>query len=221
MRTFVAERGRAVARERITARPTVKRARHVLLWIHVLSSVCWMSQALAMAVLMLSPGDGGAVAAHVLDTTVLVVSANVSAMSGFLLSATTPWGFFLHWWVLVKFAITVSQLVVGIAVLSPALDSAARAREVASAGLLASTVLMATLIAFQAWLSIAKPWSRVPRRTRGKAPVPGTAVRVAAPVALLADVGVFVVVGQPIPLCSVLVLVAALIGRRSAGTSMS
>ncbi|QIK49996.1 hypothetical protein G8C36_10705 [Gordonia terrae] len=191
------------------------------MWIHVLSSVCWMSQALAMAVLMLSPGDGGAVAAHVLDTTVLVVSANVSAMSGFLLSATTPWGFFLHWWVLVKFAITVSQLVVGIAVLSPALDSAARAREVASAGLLASTVLMATLIAFQGWLSIAKPWSRVPRRSRGKAPVPGPAVRIAAPVAVLADVGVFVVVGQPIPLCSALVLVAALVGRRSAGTSMS
>ena len=221
MRTFVAERGRGVARERITARPTVKCARHLLLWIHVLSSVCWMSQTLAMAVLMLSPGDGGAVAAHVLDTTVLVVSANVSAMSGFLLSATTPWGFFLHWWVLVKFAITVSQLVVGIAVLSPALDSAARAREVASAGLLASTVLMATLIAFQGWLSIAKPWSRVPRRSRGKAPVPGPAVRVAAPVAVLADVGVFVVVGQPIPLCSALVLVAALVGRRSAGTSMS
>ncbi len=221
MRTFVAERGRGVARERITARPTVKCARHLLLWIHVLSSVCWMSQALAMAVLMLSPGDGGAVAAHVLDTTVLVVSANVSAMSGFLLSATTPWGFFLHWWVLVKFAITVIQLVVGIAVLSPALDSAARAREVASAGLLASTVLMATLIAFQGWLSIAKPWSRVPRRSRGKAPVPGPAVRIAAPVAVLADVGVFVVVGQPIPLCSALVLVAALVGRRSAGTSMS
>lgn len=221
MRTFVAERGRGMARERITARPTVKCARHLLLWIHVLSSVCWMSQTLAMAVLMLSPGDGGAVAAHVLDTTVLVVSANVSAMSGFLLSATTPWGFFLHWWVLVKFAITVSQLVVGIAVLSPALDSAARAREVASAGLLASTVLMATLIAFQGWLSIAKPWSRVPRRSRGKAPVPGPAVRVAAPVAVLADVGVFVVVGQPIPLCSALVLVAALVGRRSAGTSMS
>lgn len=221
MRTFVAERGRGMARERITARPTVKCARHLLLWIHVLSSVCWMSQTLAMAVLMLSPGDGGAVAAHVLDTTVLVVSANVSAMSGFLLSATTPWGFFLHWWVLVKFAITVSQLVVGIAVLSPALDSAARAREVASAGLLASTVLMATLIAFQGWLSIAKPWSRVPRRSRGKAPVPGPAVRVAAPVAVLANVGVFVVVGQPIPLCSALVLVAALVGRRSAGTSMS
>ncbi|WP_231632701.1 hypothetical protein [Gordonia sp. HS-NH1] len=123
-----------------------------------------------------------------------------------------------------KFVITVGQLVVGIAVLSPTLDEATRSGDDATPGLLTATVVMATLIAFQAWLSIAKPWPRVPRRTQGKAPVPGTVVRIAAPAALLGDVVVFVSVGQPIPLCSVVVLVAALIGRRRAhraGTSLS
>ncbi|MFE0751272.1 hypothetical protein [Gordonia sp. NPDC058843] len=215
---------RAHVRERAASRSPAKRSRQVLLWIHVLSSVSWMSQALALTVLMLHPEEGGVVAAHVLDTTVLVVSANVSAMSGFLLSATTAWGFFLHWWVLVKFVITVGQLVVGIAVLSPSLDAATRTGAEASVGLLVATVVMATLIGFQGWLSIAKPWSRVPHRPPGKAPVPGAVVRVAAPAALLGDVLVFVGVGQPIPLCSAVVLVTALVGRRfahRAGTSMS
>ncbi|WP_044506794.1 hypothetical protein [Gordonia sp. KTR9] len=217
------EATRGPARRFAEPKSSARRARQMLLWIHVLSSVSWMSQALALLVLMLNPGEGGVVAAHVLDTTVLVVSANLSAMSGFLLSSTTPWGFFVHWWVLVKFVITVGQLVVGIAVLSPTLDEATRSGD-ATPGLLTATVVMATLIAFQAWLSIAKPWPRVPRRTQGKAPVPGTVVRIAAPAALLGDVVVFVSVGQPIPLCSVVVLVAAIIGRRRAhraGTSLS
>ncbi|MEO9330052.1 hypothetical protein [Gordonia aurantiaca] len=214
------------SRPRRGSSTVARRGRQALLWIHILSSVSWMSQALALLVLLLRGGGDGAVAAHLLDTTVLVISANVSAMSGFLLSSTTPWGFFLHRWVLVKFVITVGQLGVGIGLLSPRLDAAAET--VASGGdptvspaLVVPTTVMAALIAFQGWVSVAKPWPRVPGRTRAKAPVPGPWIIAAAPVALAGDVIVFATLGQPIPIWSALVLVAALVGRRRAGTPVS
>ncbi|TSD95438.1 hypothetical protein FOV72_13995 [Gordonia rubripertincta] len=43
----------------------------------------------------------------------------------------------------------------------------------APVGLVLATVVMASLIAFQGWRSVAKPWSHVPGRMRVKAPVPG------------------------------------------------
>ncbi|MCD2146490.1 hypothetical protein [Gordonia paraffinivorans] len=228
-----AVRARVATRSRRGTPTPARQGRQLLLWIHILSSVSWMSQALALLVLLSRGGTEGAVAAHVLDTTVLVISANVSAMSGFLLSSTTPWGFFLHRWVLVKFLITVAQLVVGIAVLSPRLnevaDRAATDGQVTvPTGLLISTVIMASLIAFQGWVSVAKPWPRVPGRSRTKAPVPRPGIVAAAPVALVGDVLVFAILGQPIPVCSLTALIAALVGRRDgrreaerAGTSVS
>ncbi|MCK8614952.1 hypothetical protein [Gordonia sp. C13] len=83
---------------------------------------------------------------------------------------TTPSGFLIHRWVLVKFLIT-------------------------------------------GWLSVAKPWSRVPGRPRVKAPVPGPRV---VPFALIGDIALFAVTGRPIPVCSSVVLLWALVGRRAA-----
>ncbi|WP_461417203.1 hypothetical protein [Gordonia sp. GN26] len=218
-------RGRATAGRIRISPPSGKRSRQLLVWLHILSSVSWMSQALALLVLTVDADGGGLVAAHILDTTVLVISANVSAMSGFLLSATTPWGFFVHRWVLVKFLITIGQLVVGIAVLSPTLNDAASAdAPAAPVGLVVATAVMASLIAFQGWLSVAKPWSRVPGRSRVKAPVPGARVARLAPFALIGDIALFAVTGQPIPMCSFIVLLGALVGRRAterAGTLVS
>lgn len=192
-------------------RTATRRARQALLWLHVLSSVGWMSQALALFVLLSEHTAAASAAAHLLDTTVLVVCANTSAMTGFLLSATTVWGFFLHWWVLVKFAITVSQLFVGIVILSPSLNSAGAQPHPM---LIVSTVVMASLIALQALLSVTKPWGRVPGRP-AKAGSTADAVVIAAPIAVLADIGVFLLIGQPIPACSFLVLIAGLITRRT------
>jgi hypothetical protein len=86
--------------------------------------------------------------------------------------AATPWGFFRNWWVLAKFGITLVQLYPGIFVLSSALTEAADTAR-GSVGLVVGAGLMAGAIAFQAWLSVAKPWGTVGggRRTRaGTAP---------------------------------------------------
>lgn len=45
-----------------------------------------------------------------LDIAMLAPTANVAAFTGFFLALTTPWGLTRHWWVLVKAAITISQL---------------------------------------------------------------------------------------------------------------
>ncbi|WP_443178007.1 hypothetical protein [Nonomuraea sp. 3N208] len=97
-----------------------------------------------------------------LDTHVLLHLANASILTGIMLSAMTRWGFFRYWWVLTKFAITMSQLYAAIFLLSPRLTALAEGVHGSDPALLVATVLMASAIAFQAWLSVAKPWKRTP-----------------------------------------------------------
>ena len=153
------------------------KGRSLLVWLHVVTSVGWMSQAIALFAL-LSYGlnadrpatrHSAYTMAEVLDTHVLLYLANGSAFTGLMLAALTPWGYFRYWWVLVKFAITVSQLTLGIVLLSPALAAAAAGRETQIGRLTAASLLMVSAIAFQAWISVAKPWPRTPWSRRDRA----------------------------------------------------
>lgn len=153
---------------------STRHARNLLVWLHAVTSVAWMSQALALLALLvtgLSAGDAGVwlsayTMAEVLDEQVLLHMANASIFTGLMLSALTPWGYFQYWWVLTKFVITITQLYMGVFVLSPRLVALAQAAEQGRAGspifLIAGSLLMASAIAFQAWLSVAKPWKRTP-----------------------------------------------------------
>jgi hypothetical protein len=143
--------------------------RHLLVWFHVLTSIGWMTLALCLATLLIfgrSHGDPSAVLmARVLDNQLLQHLATASAFSGFTLSALTPWGYFRYWWVLAKAVISVSQLYVGIFLLSPALEHGTWPRP-------AGALLMLGALAFQAWLSIAKPWRQTPWSSRRRLPSP-------------------------------------------------
>src|SRR4051812_17582698 len=103
---------------------TAKRWRQLALWLHVVSGVGWMAQALALVSLLTfglaRPAQlPAAVAmANRLDMTLLAQAANVSTFTGFMLAAATAWGFFKHWWVLIKFAVSTVQLYLGIFVLA-------------------------------------------------------------------------------------------------------
>ncbi|SDD66297.1 hypothetical protein [Actinokineospora iranica] len=202
------------------------------MWLHVLTSVGWMGQALALFTLLAvcaSTADpavriSATSMAHTLDTALLAPLANASAFTGFLLAAATAWGFFRHWWVLAKFAITVAQLYAGIFILSDAMraaEAAARAGapDPAPLPLLVGTALMAGAIAFQAWLSVAKPWARTPWSAKGAPATAPTWVFVATVLTPLADIALSVVTGRPMPALSLIVLAAILIarpGRRAA-----
>ncbi|MFC3450116.1 hypothetical protein [Amycolatopsis speibonae] len=169
--------------------------RQLTVWLHVITSVGWMGEALALFTLLAisrTTTDGAIRAAatsmaHEIDSLLLAPLANASAFTGFMLAAATAWGFTRHWWVLAKFAITLVQLHAGIFLLSGALRDSVVAAPTPPA-LVAGTALMASALAFQAWLSIAKPWGKA--RTGAKLPV------------------------APLPALSLIVLVVQLVRRR-------
>ena len=149
--------------------------------------------------------------AHALDGRLLGPMADASAFTGIMLAAATPWGFFRNWWVLVKFAITMIQLYLGIFLLSPKLTDSLAAGP--SRVQIIGTALMAGAIAFQGWVSVAKPWGKV-RRRRG--PPPGTGPRWIFAITVsgaLADLALAITIGHPMPLLSLTLLAVGLASR--------
>lgn len=202
--------------------PSLRTWRRLTVWLHVLTSVGWMSLAAVLAVSLAFAGDEPALrlgvleTTHHLDQTLLAPLAVGSALTGIVLSAGTAFGFFHHWWVTVKFSITLVQLYLGIFVLSNVLDAAREAPEKApGAGMVVGPALMAGAVAFQGWLSIAKPWGRA-RRSKPDRAKPPTAPRwvfAAAVLAVPVDLTVGLLLGHPRPAAAVLVLVVVLAHR--------
>jgi hypothetical protein len=193
-----------------------KRARTLLVWLHVVTSVGWLSQAIALLALLLygmKTGDVNAFKmARVLDHQVLAIMANTSAFTGLALSATTPWGYFRHWWVLAKFGITISQLYIGIFVLSDNLQAATEGR--VTAWMPVGTGLMVGAIAFQTWLSVAKPWGRTPwTDPKVKLPTATAATFGLALVIPMADFAISLHTGRPMPFLMLVTVVAYSIRR--------
>jgi hypothetical protein len=199
-----------------------KHARKLVVALHVVTSVGWMGQAVALLALLiailaadtLTAQAHAAWAAEYLDAHVLAFAANTSAFTGLLLAAATPWGFARHWWVATKLVLTVGRLYAGIFVLSGAL------RGIGASGgggpVLAVAVgagLMASGLAVQTWLSVAKPWGRTPLRRRGDRGATAPAwVFVLGIVAPVVDIVIGSMSGRPLPVCSLAVL--ALLGVR-------
>jgi hypothetical protein len=201
-----------------------KRARTLLVWLHVVTSVGWLSQAVALLALVLYGMKTSDVTAfrmaRVLDHNVLAIMANVSAFTGMMLSATTPWGYFRHWWVLAKFAITVSQLYVGIFILSENLEEAANGH--VTAWMPVGTALMIGAIAFQTWLSVAKPWKRTPwADPKIKLPTASTGTFVLALVIPAADFALSLWMGNPMPLFMLVAVIAYSIRRAARARNRS
>jgi hypothetical protein len=196
-----------------------KRSRTLLVWLHVVSSVGWMSQAFTLFALVSyglatsGPARAHALAmAHVVDTEVLQFMATTSAFTGLMLSALTSWGYFRHWWVLAKFGITFSQLYLGIFVLSPNLDAGVDG----SPGLLrVGSLLMGSALAFQTWLSVAKPGGRTPWTPPGRFPAASGALPACCVAIPFVDYALGeLVFGQGVPALSLLVVAGYPLWRR-------
>ncbi|WP_081655741.1 hypothetical protein [Amycolatopsis vancoresmycina] len=189
---------------------TSPRWRQAVVWLHVVSSVAWMSQALALVVLMAS---GAPAMADRLDSVLLAPMANVSAFTGLLLAGATAWGYFRHWWVLIKFALTFVQLYAGIFLLSPALRESVDTAAVSWLQV-AGASSMASALAFQAWLSVAKPGKKTPWSPAAKPPTAPTWVFVAGIAAPAVDVTAGLLLGYPLPALSLVTLIVLGFERR-------
>ncbi len=189
---------------------TSPRWRQAVVWLHVVSSVAWMSQALALVVLT---ATGAPAMAERLDTVLLAPMANVSAFTGLLLAGATAWGYFRHWWVLTKFVLTLVQLYAGIFLLSPALHESADTGAVAWPQI-AGAASMASALAFQAWLSVAKPGRKTPWSPAAKPPTAPTWVFVAGVAAPVFDVVAGLLLGYPLPALSLVTLIVLGFERR-------
>ncbi|SDG32414.1 hypothetical protein SAMN05216553_107130 [Lentzea fradiae] len=201
-----------------------KRARTLLVWLHVVTSVGWLSQAVALLALLLYGLETGDVSAfrmaRVLDHHVLAFMGAASAFSGMMLSATTPWGYFRHWWVLTKFAITVAQLYIGIFILSDRLEAASHGH--VTPWMPIGTTLMISGFAFQTWLSVAKPWGRTPwADPKVKLPTAGTGMFVLALVVPVADLVIGLRTGSPAPFLMLVTVMAYSVTRAARGRSRS
>lgn len=218
-------------RTHTTALTSVRSWRALLVSIHVIASVCWLGLALALvALLTLSasspPGEtkiAAAAMASELDLSVLGFSAMIAALTGFGLATVTAWGYLHHWWVSVKFVLTITQLAVGTIVLAQALPTvvvAARAGTDGAAQPVAiGLAFVAGGLALQVWLSVAKPKGRTPRGRAtdvrlSTAPVTVFAVMVVSP---LIDIALHVVASFSLPVLSPVAVVVALVVRRRHG----
>ncbi|MFI6101531.1 hypothetical protein ACIA8G_38805 [Lentzea sp. NPDC051213] len=201
-----------------------KSARTLLVWLHVVTSVGWLSQAVALLTLLLygmKTSDLNAFKmARVLDHQVLAIMANTSAFTGFMLSATTPWGYFRHWWVLGKFVITISQLYIGIFILSGNLHQAAEGHH--SAWMPVGTALMIGAIAFQTWLSVAKPWGRTPwADPKVKLPTASATTFLLALAIPAADFAISLYTGWPMPFLMLITVIGYSVRRAATGSRRS
>lgn len=148
-----------------------RRARSVLLTLHVTLSVGWVGLDASLLVLVataLRTGDpAAAAAAGMLGTTLLAPFAFGALVTGLVLALATPWGLLRHWWVLVKFVITVALVGGGMGMLLPRLgllaDGAAGPVQVQA---LVSTSVALVLLGSATVLSVVKPWGRTPRGAR-------------------------------------------------------
>ncbi|MFS8102961.1 hypothetical protein LFM09_38120 [Lentzea alba] len=201
-----------------------KRARTLVVWLHVVTSVGWLSQAVALLALLLyglKTGDVSAFRmARVLDHQVLAFMGAASAFTGMMLSATTPWGYFRHWWVLGKFSITVVQLYVGIFILSDNLEAAAYGH--VSVWMPIGTGLMISAFSFQTWLSVAKPWGRTPwADPKVKLPAASTKAFVLTLVIPAADFAIGICTSSPAPFLMLVTVIAYSIRRAARGRNRS
>lgn len=98
------------------------RKKNLLVTIHVLSVIAWFGGAICMLLLglyMQKAEDGEQLYytlanMHLIDATLIRYPALVAFISGILLSVWTQWGLFKHYWVVIKFALTLFIILIGI-----------------------------------------------------------------------------------------------------------
>ncbi|MEJ3658359.1 hypothetical protein WEH80_35915 [Actinomycetes bacterium KLBMP 9759] len=203
---------------------TAKRGRQLLLVLHVLSSVGWVAMAVVQLTLLTRAFgmDGGDrlvtfETALFLENEILDPFGIATAYSGLMLSALTPWGFFRHRWVTVKFWLTLAAVLLGSLYLGHALEGIVEAERAGSmwsaTSLVVGTCWTLCSLVLMVWVSIAKPWGR--RGARAGRPADWNAPAWVYAVAVVVPVVEYVLrLDHPIMTLTAVIVVAVHRGRR-------
>ncbi len=157
------------------------RGQKILKIFHLVTAGLWIDGAVSLNLMLaaLSPGPGGPeplgfdLARKFIDDFIIIPGAMGCLISGLLISWLTPWGFFRHRWVAVKWILTVGCIFFGTFYLGPrvngqplissALGSAALTDPVYLANRsanIAGGFLQLLLILFMTAISVLKPWKK-------------------------------------------------------------
>ncbi len=155
--------------------------------LHIAFAGTWLSSAVTLALVtwLLSASDdmemlGVHRTTKFIDDFILIPAANGTWITGLLYSLKTRWGWFRYRWVVVKWAVALSGILVGTFVLGPSLNVLpALVRELGPAAFadpayLAGRRVLLCVAPFQVatlllacCLSVLKPWDRAARRPSG------------------------------------------------------
>lgn len=149
--------------------------------LHLLFVCMWVGGALGILCVqnLLAPRGaelyGADLASKLIDDLVVIPGAMGSLATGLLYSLFTPWGFFKHRWVAVKWGITVYGILFGTFFLGPWLNSLPPVSGELGAGALDNYAYMRARLLNSAWggfqvctllfalfISVLKPWRRAP-----------------------------------------------------------
>lgn len=152
--------------------------------IHIVSAVGWLGIevcVLGLTAIGLGSEDAGTVrtaydGAVLLADTFFLPATLLMLVSGLVLGLGTRWGLVKYWWVAVKLAIGCALLLAGTYTLESAvrgtadLAASGALTEGDSIGLVGMLSVIAGLTLFASILSVAKPWGRIPWRSRSPQP---------------------------------------------------
>jgi len=162
-------------------RPLGRTARSLLLGFHILFASAWIGGVAALllvSILGRSPAGGDALVLsrstmQWIDWVIIIPSCLGSLATGFLFAWLTPWGFFRHHWLVIKWALTVAMILFGIFFLGPWVDGTAKLAAERGLGALgdsayagpalrvaAFSVVQIALLVFMLFLSTLKPFGK-------------------------------------------------------------
>lgn len=152
-----------------------RRVRNATLVAHVLATSSWLGAVVANLFFGISAvitdrddlTDAYYTVMDPLVNTVMPAAAIASVVTGLLLALATRWGLLRHWWILIKLGLALATVVVGVAVIDPAVQDTIAARaasqDTSASGLLLPGVAATPfMLASATILSVTKPWGRTP-----------------------------------------------------------
>ncbi|OEU96147.1 hypothetical protein AN216_22170 [Streptomyces oceani] len=137
---------------------------------HVIVSVGWLGLTLCLLTLAIAGATSEASttdemayrAMRTFSDWLLAPLALLTALSGLVLSLGTPWGLARHWWVWIKFVLTLALIAASLlalrGVIGHAADQVAAGAEVHAQDLVMGPAVSLTAYVFLTAISVLKPW---------------------------------------------------------------